>query len=475
MACCVRFPSRLVSRAALLVGLLAFSAVANGQDLGNDPAALAKKMKAQQQELERQRKDIDALRTELHALLAQSHQSGPARSQSRQARSLSPARQSAPPRTLAGRNEEPPVIALASPPAPAGDLEPVDKEMQALRGEMLESVRAGQMQTADNSQLPSQPVGQQPQEPKKLPDAAALPEDANLLTPPGSFVFTPSVEYTRSSANALVFRGVEIVPGLQLGLINASNVSQDIATVTADVRVGLFDRLEFEGRIPWLARGDNETELAQQVVAQTPAATITTNLNGNGLGDIEGSLRYQLNGDVQQDDPVYIVSLRLKSNTGLSPYDVKFDSSGISSTLPTGTGFWAAGPGFLVLVPSDPAVLFVNGAYLHSFGYDINKTIGSTFVGNVTPGDSIELGLGFGLAVNSKFSFSLGYNHTAILPTTQILGDTKQVSTTLQAGQLSLGASYALNPNVVINTQFLFGVTSDAPNLDVTFRVPMNL
>lgn len=34
-----------------------------------------------------------------------------------------------------------------------------------------------------------------------------------------------------------------------------------------------------------------------------------------------------------------------------------------------------------------------------------------------------------------------------------------------------LGASYA----VTLNTQFAFWVTNDAPNMDVTFRVPMSL
>jgi len=51
----------------------------------------------------------------------------------------------------------------------------------------------------------------------------------------------------------------------------------------------------------------------------------------------------------------------------------------------------------------------------------------------------------------------------------------KTRSLTLQAGQLSLGASYSISPDFVVNSQFLFGVTPDAPNVDVTFRVPMNL
>jgi hypothetical protein len=143
--------------------------------------------------------------------------------------------------------------------------------------------------------------------------------------------------------------------------------------------------------------------------------------------------------------------------------------------LATGTGFWGVGPGFLVLVPSDPAILFVDGSYLHSFAHYEDKTIGTTFVGNVTPGDSVQLGLGFGLAVNPKFSFSLGYSQTAILPTTQELNGTKFRSTTLEAGQLTLGASYAVTPDFVLNTQFEFGVTSDAPNMDVTFRMPMSI
>ena len=43
------------------------------------------------------------------------------------------------------------------------------------------------------------------------PEAMALPEGSGVLTPRGRFVFDPTFEYSRSSSNRLVFRGVEIV------------------------------------------------------------------------------------------------------------------------------------------------------------------------------------------------------------------------------------------------------------------------
>jgi len=450
---------------ALLSPSIALAEDGSAEASGSAVAAmLAQKLKIEEQELEKQRHDIEALRLQLRALLAKATQAGRKNAQrSVQARQGQP---TSPPAS--------PAPMFVASPQQTNDEAAVTLRTEQLQSEFLNSVRAGQIQTADASALPAQPVGQEPEQPKRLPDAAALPEEANLLTPPGTFIFTPSVEYTRSSTNALIFHGIQIAGAIDFGIVNASNVSDDLATVAADMRVGLLDRLELEVKLPWVAHGDRASNLSPSS-PENSTTTLTTNPSGYGLGDVEGSVRYQLNGDVQQDNPIYIVSLRIKSNSGVGPFDVNFDTSGDALTAPTGTGFWGVGPGFVILVPSDPGLLYLNGAYLHSFAHYVGKKIGSDIVGNVQPGDSIQLGLGFSLAVNSKFSFSLGYSHTAILPTTENLSGVPGRSETLQAGQFTLGGSYAVTPEFVVNTQFEFGVTSDAPNMDVTFRVPMSL
>lgn len=340
-----------------------------------------------------------------------------------------------------------------------------------LKDANLDIVRAGQ--SAPSAALPATPVGEKPREEPTVPQITSLPEGINVLAKPGAIIVTPSVEYTRTASNRLVFRGIAIVPGIQLGLVDANSVAADTAAGAADVRMGIFDRFEVEVRLPYYYRHNALTTVSQQVVAQQPPVTQTSNLTGSGLGDLEFFGRYQINAPKGADEPIYIAGVRAKTITGTGPFDVSFDSSGIATELPTGTGFWALGPTVTVLLPSDPAVLFASAGYLHSFGENINKTIGTTHVGQVDPGDSLDLALGFGLALNDRFSFSLGYAHTMVFPTTTELGVTRQVSNTLQAGRLTVGLSYQFSDRFTLNNNFEFGVTSDAPNLFVTFRLPL--
>ena len=327
--------------------------------------------------------------------------------------------------------------------------------------------------------LPDRPVGEAPvmasTENKAAEVQGALPEGARVLTAPGQFVVESGAEYSRSSSNRLVFRGVEIVPGIQLGLVDANDVARDTAGANISLRTGVTDRIEIAARIPYYYRHDRVTVLSQQVNASQAASTQTTSLEGHDLGDIEVSGRYQINRGLTPGSPIFVGGLSVKSTTGTGPFDVKFDNSGIATTLATGSGFWAVSPNITMLFPSDPVVLYATLGYNHSFGYDINKTIGTTLVGNVQPGDSVSLSMGFGFALNPQFSFSLGFSNTYVFVSKTELGGTIQRSNTAEVGSLSVGWSYVFSPTFTLSTNFDFGVTSDAPGLHVAFRTPFVL
>lgn len=186
---------------------------------------------------------------------------------------------------------------------------------------------------------------------------------------------------------------------------------------------------------------------------------------------MEFMVRYQLNRALQ-GGPIYVAGLRVKSATGVGPYDVNFDSNGIATELGTGSGFWATEPSLTMLFPSDPVVIFANIGYLHNFSRNINKDIGTTHVGEVRPGDAIDTSLGFGFALNPQFSFSLGVSNTYIFWTRMELGATTQRSNSLEAGSLTMGISYIISPTLTLSSNFEFGVTSDAPDMRAIFRVP---
>ena len=317
---------------------------------------------------------------------------------------------------------------------------------------------------------PEKPVGEPPPPPTRPPQILeALPDNVGVLTPAATLVIEPSLEYANFSTNRLVFRGVEIITGVQIGLIEASDVDRNTLIGTLAARVGVTNRLELELRAPYIYRNDEIFTLAQR----DNTITRSTQLEGHDMGDLEVSGRYQLTSG-SNGSPVWIANLRYKSNTGKGPFEVGRDEDGIANELPTGSGFWGIEPGVTFLMPSDPAVLFANLGYFYHAPDEVNGTINGVFIGEVDPGDSINASLGFGFAVNQRFSFSMGYRHNYIFQTESELGATRQSSDEFHAGALQLGMSYRLNNETSLNANFDFGVTEDAPDVRIVFRLPLS-
>jgi len=314
---------------------------------------------------------------------------------------------------------------------------------------------------------PQGPVGEAPPEQPPATTVEALPEGQNALLGAGRLVIEPSFEYSRSSSNRFIFRGVEIVTGVQIGLIEANDTARDTLTGALAVRYALTDRLEIEGRVPYIYRSDRITTVAQQ----STTTMQTFELDGSNMGDIEMSLRYQLNNGAG-GMPIFVAGARVKSDSGLGPFDLDRDISGVSTELATGSGFWGVQGSVSMLYPSDPVVIFANASYLYNIGRDIDETYGAVTVGEVDPGDSIGLGFGFGFALNPRFSYSLGYSHSYVLPTTTELNGIHTESSELQVGSLSFGMSFRATERLTLSTSVDVGVTEDAPDVRVAFRTP---
>ncbi|HWT52808.1 MAG TPA: transporter [Caulobacter sp.] len=309
-------------------------------------------------------------------------------------------------------------------------------------------------------------VGQAPPE-RGAVEVAALPERQGVLTPHGQFVLEPSMDYTHASTNRLVFRGVEIVTGVQIGVIEASDADRNGVGASLAGRYGLSDRLEVQMTVPYVRRADRLTTLAQR--DETISRSLS--LKGSGLGDVELGVRYQIN-RTRAGRPVFIGALRVKGDTGTSPFEIDRDEFGVARRLATGSGFWAVEPGLTFLYPTDPIVIFGGASYLYHMPRDIDRTIGEVRVGKVDPGDAIGVNAGFGFAINPKFSFSLGYRHSYILPTKSRINGVGQKSESLQVGVFAFGWSLRLNDRMTLSNGYEFGATSDAPDVRVALRLP---
>ena len=304
---------------------------------------------------------------------------------------------------------------------------------------------------------------------RDLIETAVAPEVGGVLTPQGRFVLEPIVEFTQSSDDRLVFRGVEIVPALLVGVIEASELSQETTSFTMAARYGLTDRLEVEARVPYRWRSERSTIL----LVRDQEIERTQTLRSDGLGDIEVGLRYELPRP-GANWPYMIAGLSAKTPTGVGPFDVERDADGVARELPLGSGFWGVRGTLTAIYPVQPAVLYGSIGYLHSFARDVDESFGDDVtVGRVDPGDTISASVGMGFSVTPDFSYSLGYTHDYILGTEREINGVTQSDDAFHVGALQFGLSYDVTDTVRTNLNFEFGVTNDAPDLRVAFRVPI--
>lgn len=357
--------------------------------------------------------------------------------------------------------------------ATRGQVDP-DPQPAVSRPSTLIAQAGASSPTPEPSARPSspEPVGQAPEQRK--PDVAPLFEQPGVLTPKGKFVFEPSFQYAYSTSNRVVLVGYTIIPAIVIGLIDVREVKRTSITTTLAGRYGLGNRAEMEFRLPYVLRND---DTVGRPLATGAASDTAFNAKGHDIGDIELVGRYQLN-DGGADKPYFISSLRFKTRTGKDPFEVNTEGiTGLQDELPTGSGFYGLQPALTVLYPSDPAVLFGTVSYLHSFARDNVTALNNntpTFIGKVAPGGVIGVNFGMGLALNEKSSFSIGYEHSLVLHT-KVNGQIPAGNVRLQLGTLLLGFSHRLSEKQTVSFSLGAGLTSDTPNVTLTFRLPMTL
>ena len=288
---------------------------------------------------------------------------------------------------------------------------------------------------------------------------------AGVLTPKGTLIVEPYLQYAHLSSNRVTLTGFTIVPAVTIGLINIQGVSRDIYTASLVGRYGLTNRLEVEVRVPYLYRQDSIT---QRPIATPSTADSLTVFNDWGLGDVEATGRYQIN-DGGPDKPYFIGFTRFKSATGRGPFDVGRDPlTNLQTELPTGSGFYIVQPGLTVLFPSDPVVLFGSASFI----YNIPRTIGGE-IGRVDPGSGGNGNIGLGISLNEKLTLTFGYDHTIFSRPTAasnvLLTTSPQVT---HIGVLLIGGSYRWSEKSFVNFVVGVGATREAPDLQVTLRIP---
>ena len=317
---------------------------------------------------------------------------------------------------------------------------------------------------------PPAPVGQAPAAPKAPAAAAQIFAEPTVLTPRGTLVLEPDLEYVHSTNNQVALVGYTVLPAITIGLIDIQRIESNLSTFSLTARYGILSRLEFDARVPYVLEN---TTTETRPLATASVTNSFFDANGNGIGDVEVGLRAQLN-QFRGNNTVWIGSLRLKSRTGTDVFQEPINpNSGLQTRLATGSGFYAVQPGITFLLPSDPAVFFGGVAYTYSFG----RNVGHGY-GYIHPGGILDLTIGMGLSLNQRASFSVGYQQSVVDQTTQSTPAPGRALTrvgTLQLGTLRFGVTYQVNPRTLLNVTIGIGVTRDTPDLDATVRLPVTL
>jgi hypothetical protein len=313
--------------------------------------------------------------------------------------------------------------------------------------------------------------------PPEIPRVSA--DIGGVLTPKGRTVVEPTVQYSYSKSQRVNIAGFTVTPIL-FGIFNVRDVRRETETVALTGRYGLTDRIELEARVPFVRREDT----AEARPVDKPATNSDFfRANALDIGDIEFAGHYQIN-DGKNGWPFFIGNLRVKSDTGTSPYDIVTNLKyNLPTKLNTGTGFWSFQPSVTAIFPTDPAVFFANVSYLWNLEGNVPARIGgivpdgkggNTLVkhpaSRIDPGDAIGFSFGTSLAYNEKASFSLGYSHTVYFKTTD--GGINIEGTDVDVGQFTFGLNYAFAKKTSANLAVAIGATRDAPDVQLTLRVP---
>lgn len=417
---------------------LALTGIAHGQDASTSAdTELRAKIQAQGEQLDAWRKRIADQQQQLQAMMQQLAQQEADYQSLRKAVGMTP-KPAAPPPVA--------VVVTAPPPARA-----------------------------------SQPVGRAPETSERPPEVAPIFDQPGVLTARGRSIVEPSYQFGYSSTDRVSLVGYTVIPAILIGLIDVRQVKTTSQTAAIAWRYGITNRLEVEMRVPYVSQ---HTDTISREIFTGTAQDRAFGADGKGIGDIEATVRYQIN-DGGADKPYYIGWLRMKSRTGRDPFEVTTDcvtrcvenatGTGLPLTLPTGSGFYAVQPGLTWLFPSDPIVLFGNVSYLYNVTRNnVSRNVllaGKQQLGDIHAGNIVDVSIGMGLALNEKMSMSLGYDQALVGPTTQngkrIPGSVRTV-----LGTLLIGGSYRFNDKRTLNVTLGVGVTRDTPDTNLTVRVP---
>ncbi|GFZ92443.1 hypothetical protein [Dyella caseinilytica] len=296
------------------------------------------------------------------------------------------------------------------------------------------------------------------------------------------FTLEDDLTYNHYDRAELTLNGFLALNSIFLGNIAIDRVTSDSLTNDLIGRYAITSRLSLNLDVPFVGRS---TDYQQGGAGGSAAALDEASSTGKGLGDVNLSVNYKILTETA-NRPDTVLTLGVTAPTGQAPYGIKwvdvassqYEEFAVPTKQPTGNGVWQATVGSSFVKTMDPAIVFGNIGYIHSFtrsfsDIDTDPTI--TTPGSVKLSDIYYYGAGIAFAFNDRASLSLSFSD-------RINGKdslretggpwTKIIGSQANAAQLNLGFTYALSPHTTIVTILGMGMTPDAPDFTLTFKVP---
>ena len=332
---------------------------------------------------------------------------------------------------------------------------------------------------------PLERVGAAPEGEDRPIQLAVLENQASVVTRRGALTAEFQADYARADRSRAVFRGIELVEAVLVGVFDINESRQDVITTSAALRYGATRRLELGVRVPFVHRSD--ASIVAPIAGSSnndAAATIDNSVKGTGIGDVEITARYQLL-DGGNGSPFVIANLQGVIPTGSDPFSIPRTDLGSLTRAATGAGFWGISPSVTAILPTDPVVLFGTLGYTFNLGKSVDTRFPSVIISYVDPGDAISGSAGVGISFNDRTTINLGYAHSWAFgtktrtmlptPTGSWSGMRETVSRDLQIGRLLFGVTYRMTDRASLNWSVEVGATEDATDLRTVLRIPVVL
>jgi hypothetical protein len=296
------------------------------------------------------------------------------------------------------------------------------------------------------------------------------------------FTLESDLTYNHYDRAELTLNGFLALNSIFLGNIAVDRVTSDSLTYDLIGRYSITPRLSLNLDVPYVGRS---TDYQQGGAGGSAASIDEADSTGKGIGDVNFSVNYKIFTESARR-PDTVLTLGVTAPSGLAPYGIKwynvassqYEEFAVPNRQPTGNGVWQATFGSSFVKTMDPAIVFGNVGYVHSFTRsfnDINTDPQIVTPGSVSLADIYYYGAGLAFAFNDRTSLSLSFSdringkdslRATGGPWTKIIGSQANAAT------LNVGFTYALDAHTTIVTLLGMGMTPDAPDFTLTFKIP---